>query len=140
MLFLWYNYVVGPMARPGTRGLGPGLGLKYDKCVAGRVGPGHTFCGPGPGLIIQFAGRARAGSACTTAACPGRSWALNHICGPGLSLNFMPVQGPSLRHNRNYVKATTEYVGLDEYGVDFSSSIVDTMCFSKILFYLASQF
>ena len=60
---LWYNYVVGPMARPGARGRGPGLGLKYANCVAGRAGPGHTFCGPGPGLIIQFAGRARAGSA-----------------------------------------------------------------------------
>ena len=42
-----YNYVVGPMARPGARGLGPGLGLKYDNCVAGRAGPGHTLCGPG---------------------------------------------------------------------------------------------
>ena len=31
-----YNYVVGP-----------GLGLKYDNCVAGRARPGHTFCGPG---------------------------------------------------------------------------------------------
>ena len=40
-----YNNVVGPMARPGARG--PGLGLKYDNCVAGRAGPGHTFCGPG---------------------------------------------------------------------------------------------
>ena len=42
-----YNYVVGPMARPEARGLGPGLGLKYDNCVAGRAGPGYTFCGPG---------------------------------------------------------------------------------------------
>ena len=50
---LWYNYVVGPMARPGARGLGPGLGLNYDNCVAGRAGPGHSFCGPGPGLIIH---------------------------------------------------------------------------------------
>ena len=33
-----------------------------------RAGPGHTFCGPGPGLIIQFAGRARA---CTIAPGPG---------------------------------------------------------------------
>ena len=69
LLFLWYNYVVGPIARPGARpgarGLGPGLGLNYDNCVAGRAGPGHTFlrARPGPGLIIQFAGRARAGSA-----------------------------------------------------------------------------
>ena len=49
------------MARPGARGLVPGLGLKYDNRVAGRAGPGHTFCGPG--LIIQFASRSRAGSA-----------------------------------------------------------------------------
>ena len=61
---MWYNYVVGPMARPGARGLGPGLGLNYDNCVAGRAGPGYFLrAGPGPVLIIQFAGRARAGSA-----------------------------------------------------------------------------
>ena len=41
------NYVVGPMARPGAHGLGPGLGLKYDNCVAGRPRPGHTSCLPG---------------------------------------------------------------------------------------------
>ena len=52
------------MVGPGARGLGPGLGLNYDNCVAGRAGPGHTFCGPG--LIIQFAG-------------PG----LHNCCGPG---------------------------------------------------------
>ena len=45
-----------------------------------RAGPGHTFCGPG--LIIQFAGRARAGSAQLL-----RAWASNHICGPGLGLS-----------------------------------------------------
>ena len=62
-VFLWYNYVVGPMARPGARVLGPGLGLKYDNCVAGRAWTYFLRAGPGPGLIIQFAGRARAGSA-----------------------------------------------------------------------------
>ena len=91
-----YNYVVGPMARPGARG--PGLGLKYDNCVAGRAGPGldilfvgragpgphNSVCGPGPGQV------------CTTAEGPGRAWASNHICGPGLGLNFRPVQGPSV--------------------------------------------
>ena len=46
--------MVGPMARPGARGLGPGLGLKYEIVLR---------AGPGPGLIIQFAGRARARSA-----------------------------------------------------------------------------
>ena len=58
-----YNYVVGPVARPGACGLGPGLGLKYDNCVAGRAWKYFLRDGPGPGLIIQFAGRARARSA-----------------------------------------------------------------------------
>ena len=92
-----YNYVVGPMARPGARGLGPGLGLNYDNCVAGRPGldilfahraghgPHNSVCGPGPGQV------------CTTAAGPGRAWASNHICGPGLGLHFRSVQGPSVR-------------------------------------------
>ena len=43
---------------------GPGpadSSLKYE--IVLRAGPGHNCCGPGPGLIIQFAGRARAGSA-----------------------------------------------------------------------------
>ena len=44
----------------------------------------------GPGLIIQFAGRV-----CTTAAGPGRAYASNHICGPGLGLNFRPAQALS---------------------------------------------
>ena len=37
------------------------MGLKYE--IVLRAGPGHNCCGPGPGLIIQFAGRASAGSA-----------------------------------------------------------------------------
>ena len=61
------------MARPGACGLGPGLGLKYGNCVAGRAGPGldilfagragpgphkdgpglHNCCGPGPGLGLK---------------------------------------------------------------------------------------
>ena len=57
--------MVGPMARPGARGLGPGLGLKCE--IVLRAGPGLDiiFAGraAGPGLIIKFAGRARAGSA-----------------------------------------------------------------------------
>ena len=36
-----------------------------------RAGPGHNCCGPGPGLIIQFAGRVRAGSAQLLRARPG---------------------------------------------------------------------
>ena len=70
--------MVGPMARPGARGLGPGLGLKYE--IVLRAGPGHNCCGPGSSLIIQFA---------------GRTWASNHACGPGLGLDFRPVQGPT---------------------------------------------
>ena len=51
---LWY--MVAPMARPGARGLGPRLDLKYGNCVAGRAGPGLDILFAG--LIIQFAGRA----------------------------------------------------------------------------------
>ena len=85
-------YVIGPIARPGARGLGPGLGLKYE--IVLRAGPGRAWtyllrAGPGPGLIIKFAGRARV---FTTAAGPGWAWASNHICGPGLGLDFRPVQ------------------------------------------------
>ena len=92
LLFLWYNYLVGPMARPGARELGLGLKYEHSCCgpglgilFAGRAGPGphNTVCGPGPGWV------------CTTAAGPGRAWASNHTCGPGLGLNFRPVQGPS---------------------------------------------
>ena len=71
--------MVGPMARPGARGLGPGLGLKYDNCVSSRAGPGRAStyflrAGPGPGLIIQFA--------CRTG--PG----LHNCSGPGPGLGF----------------------------------------------------
>ena len=87
--------MVGPMARPGARELGPGLGLKYeivlragpglDIIVAGRAGPGphNSICGPGPGQV------------CATAAGPGRAWASNHVCGLGLGQDFRPVQGPN---------------------------------------------
>ena len=65
---------------------GPGLGILF----AGRAGPGphNSVCRPVPGRV------------CTTAAGPGRAWASNHICGPGLGLNFRPVQGPSTYANR----------------------------------------
>ena len=58
--------MVGPMARPEARGLGPGLGLKYENVL--RAGPDLDIivagrAGPGLGLIIQFADRAPAGSA-----------------------------------------------------------------------------
>ena len=36
------------MARPGARGLGPGLGLKHDNCVAGRAWTYFLRAGPGP--------------------------------------------------------------------------------------------
>ena len=88
-----YNYVVGPMARPGARGLGPAWASNMTIVLRA-----------GPGLDILFAGRAGSGphnsvfgpgQVCTTTAGPGRAWASNHICGPGLGLNFRPVQGPS---------------------------------------------
>ena len=83
------------MARSPRARAGPGMGLKYHNCVAGRAGPGHTFCGlhnsvcgPGPGRV------------CTTAAGPGRAWASNHICGPGLNSYLTQISqlccGPGL--------------------------------------------
>ncbi len=82
--------MVGPNARPGARGLGPGMGLKYESVLLAW-----------PRLdIVQFAGRARD---CTTAAGPGRAWASNHICGPGLGLDFRPVQGPNVHTNYLFV-------------------------------------
>ena len=51
-----------------------------------RAGTRHNFIGPGPGLIIQFAGRARAGPASLLRA---------HICGSDLRAKARPVQGPS---------------------------------------------
>ena len=85
------------MAGPGARELGPGrawvsnmtivlrAGPGLDILFAGRAGPGphNSVCGPGPGRV------------CTTAAGPGRAWASNHICRPGLGLNVRPVQGPN---------------------------------------------
>ena len=60
---------------------GPGLGILF----AGRAGPGphNSVCVPGPGRVY------------TTAAGPGRAWASNQICGPGMGLNVRPVQGPN---------------------------------------------
>ena len=54
----------------------------------GRAGPGHSF--HGPGLIIQFAGQARAGTLPVM-----RALASNNICGPGLGPKFRPVQDTS---------------------------------------------
>ena len=73
--------MVGPIARLGARGLGPGL--KYEIVLRAGPGPHNSICGPGQGQV------------CTTAAGPGRALASNHVCGPGLGLDFRPVQGPS---------------------------------------------
>ena len=98
MTILWS--VVGPMARPGARGPGPGLGVKYEFVL--RAGPGHSFHGPGPGLIIQFAARAgtlpvmraRAGPG-PQIIFPGRAWA--KISGPCRTLLATSVlHGPGL--------------------------------------------
>ena len=70
---------------------------------AGRLRAGHTFCGPGragPGPHNPVCGPGP-GRVCTTAAGPGRAWASNHICGPGLGLNFRPVPGPTGYYNNN---------------------------------------
>ena len=75
---------------PGPGPAGSGRGLKYE--IVLRAGPGHNCRGPGRGLIIQFAGRARARSAQLLRA---RAGASNHVCGPGLAQDFRPVQGPS---------------------------------------------
>ena len=65
--------MVGPMARPGARGLGPGLGLKYEIVLRA-----------GPGLDIIVAGRAGLGPQIMFA---GRAW----ISGPCRALVYKPV-------------------------------------------------
>ena len=75
------------MARSEARGLGPGLGLKYSNCVAGRAWTYFLRAGPGPGLIIQFAGRARAGSA----------QLLRARAGPGPQIIFAGRPGPKFQ-------------------------------------------
>ena len=84
--------MVGPMARPEPAGSGPGhwpahIGPASNMTIVLRAGPGldilNSVCGPGLGRV------------CTTAAGPGRAWASHRIYGPGLGLNFRPVQGPS---------------------------------------------
>ena len=83
------------MARPGARGLGTGLGLKYDSCVMGRAGPGLDIllrAGPGPGLIIQFAGPARAGSVQLLRARAGPGLKSYSRAGPGPK--FQACAGP----------------------------------------------
>ena len=89
--------MVDPMARPGARGLGPGLGLKYE--IVLRAGPGHNCCGPGRARAGPHNSICGPGQVCTTAAGPGRAWASNHVCGPGLGLDFRHVQGPKSLHD-----------------------------------------
>ena len=55
--------------------------IGFKTGLAANIGPGHIFlrAGPGPGLMIQFAGRARAG--------PGPG--LHNCCGgPGQGLGL----------------------------------------------------
>ena len=52
--------MVGPMARPGARGLGPGL--KCEIVLRAGPGPHNSICGPGPGQVCTTAaGRAGPG-------------------------------------------------------------------------------
>ena len=93
---MWSGQWPGP-----SRGLRAGPGHQIMTIVL-RAGPGHTFsgrtgsgphnpgCGPGPGRV------------CTTAASLGRAWSSKKICGPGLGLNFRPVQVPKTHHNTWY--------------------------------------
>ena len=76
MTILWS--VVGPMARPGARGPGPDLGMKYEFVLRA-----------GPGLDIVFMGRAG----------PGPN---NSICGPGPGRDSISVAGPGLK---SYLRA-----------------------------------
>ena len=89
-------YVIGPIARPGVRRPGPGLGLTYG--FAGRAWTYLLRAGPGPHNSICGPGRVF-----TTAAGPGRAWASNHICGPGLGLHFRPVQDTSAHETRAFI-------------------------------------
>ena len=97
MKMLWS--VVGPMARPGARGPGPGLGIKYefvlragpglDIVFMGRAGPGpnNSICGPGPGRAGTLPVlRARAGPG-PQIIFAGRAWA--KISGPCRTLVHM---------------------------------------------------
>ena len=85
---------------------GPGLDILF----AGRAGSGphNSVCGPGP--------------VCTSAAGPGRVWASNHICGPGL--------GPSLQH--------VDGVTADIKSVAFGLSINQVCLDSNISFLMIS--
>ena len=54
--------------RPGPAPAGSGRAWASNTTIVLRAGPDRTWkyflrAGPGPGLVIQFAGRARAGSA-----------------------------------------------------------------------------
>ena len=57
---------------------GPGQAWTY--LLRAGPGPHNSICGPGPSRVF------------ITAAGPGRAWDSHHICGPGLGLDFRPVQ------------------------------------------------
>ena len=96
ILMLFLLYVVGPMARPGARGLKPGLDLSMR--IVFQYGPGLDIllrAGPGPGLF-KFAGRARAWFAQLLRA---RAGPRLQIIFADVGLNVRPVQGPMEHHH-----------------------------------------
>ena len=98
---------------PGARGLGPGLGFKYE-FFAGRAWTYVLRSGPGPGLMIQFAGRTRARSAQLLRAS-------NHICSrcralvsmlAGGSAVYAPLLWSSLRCDSYKTRVPVVCIGL----------------------------
>ena len=109
----------GQWPGPGPAGSGRASNMKLfcgpgrDIIVAGRAGPGphNSICRPGPGQV------------CTTAAGPGRAWTSNHVCGPGLGLDFRPVQGPTV-HGSPLATTSTQLGGGGTKGVGLERSFI----------------
>ena len=75
---------------PGLEPAGLGRAWASTMIIVLRAGPGHTFCGPG--LIIQFAGQTRAGSAQLLR--PGHGLGLKSYLRAGPGPKFQARAGP----------------------------------------------